>query len=173
MPPILVLALLGPDRPGLVEEVADLIHRHGGNWLQSRLAHLSGHFAGLVEFSLPDGHEEAFRAALPELESRAGLQCRLSAGTPRPPSGPLVSLECVGQDRPGIVFALSDVLADFGVNVEEMETACASAPMSGEPLFTARLRVSLPEGLDMEALERRLSDIGDELMLDVDWGVTG
>ena len=42
----LVLTLIGPDRPGLVEAVAEVVARHGGNWLESRMAHLAGKFAG-------------------------------------------------------------------------------------------------------------------------------
>ncbi len=44
----LVLTLIGPDRPGLVEAVAEPIAAHGGNWLESRMAHLAGQFAGIV-----------------------------------------------------------------------------------------------------------------------------
>ena len=38
----LVLTLIGPDRPGLVEAVAEVVAAHGGNWLESRMAHLAG-----------------------------------------------------------------------------------------------------------------------------------
>ena len=45
----LVLTLLGSDRPGLVELVAGVIAAHGGNWLESRMSHLCGKFAGRSE----------------------------------------------------------------------------------------------------------------------------
>ena len=167
----LVLTFLGPDRPGLVEQVAECIRSHDGNWTESRLARLTGHFAGIVEFSLPADKEEAFRAAIPELETRAGLQCILSRSQADLLPGRVVGLECIGQDRPGIVLALTDALADFQVNVESMDSARVSAPMSGEALFTAKLRVRLPEHLDLGALERRLAEIGDEMMLDVDFEI--
>ena len=57
-------------------------------------------------------------------------------------------LEIVGQDRPGIVREISHALASFGINVEELQTECASAAMSGETLFKARARLSLPESCD-------------------------
>lgn len=41
----LVLTLIGPDRPGLVEAVADTIAARGGNWVESRMARLGGQFA--------------------------------------------------------------------------------------------------------------------------------
>ncbi len=165
----LVLTLLGPDRPGIVETVAEFVRRHDGNWMESRLAHFSGHFAGIVQVSLPAAGESSFCAALPELESAAQLRCHVAGSHAEPATGRVVELECVGQDRPGIVLALTDVLADFQVNVESLDTACISAPMSGESLFTARMRVRLPDTLDEEALEKRLADIGDELMLDLNF----
>ena len=44
----LVFTLLGPDRPGIVKEISALVREHGGNWMESSLSHLAGHFAGLV-----------------------------------------------------------------------------------------------------------------------------
>ena len=49
----LVLTLLGPDRPGLVELVAGVIAAHGGNWLESRMSRLGGKFAGILRAELP------------------------------------------------------------------------------------------------------------------------
>lgn len=166
----LVMTLLGPDRPGLVEAVAECVRRHEGNWLESRLARLSGHFAGILQLQIPAAQEEAFRASLAELEKAERLQCLVSASEPPAAGGRLVTLNCVGQDRPGIVYAITDALAEFGVNVESFDSAIASAPMSGEMLFEATLTVRLPEDLDLNGLEKRLSDIGDELMLDVTMG---
>ena len=50
----LVLTVIGPDRPGLVEALSQSIASHDGNWLESRMAKLSGQFAGIVRvFHLP------------------------------------------------------------------------------------------------------------------------
>ncbi len=164
----LLLSILGPDRPGIVEDVASLIRELDGNWLESRLTRLAGQFAGIVQFSIPSEREVAFRERLPDFESEAGLQCLLGRGEMGDePAGRCFTLECVGQDRPGIVHAITDVLAGFGVNVESFGSECSSAPMSGETLFHATLKVRVPERLDLAGLEQRLGEIGDELMLDV------
>jgi glycine cleavage system regulatory protein len=166
----MLLSILGPDRPGIVEDVAGFIQDMDGNWLESRLTRLAGQFAGMVQFSIPAERETAFREGLPAFESSTSLQCLLGQGDTTgegEPSGRPFTLECVGQDRPGIVRAITDVLAGFGVNVETFGSQCSSAPMSGETLFHATLKVRVPENLDLAALEQRLADIGDELMLDV------
>src|SRR5881394_165932 len=66
----LVLTLLGPDRPGLVEAVADTIAGCGGNWLESRMAHLAGKFAGILRVEVPAESTAALMAALARLETR-------------------------------------------------------------------------------------------------------
>ena len=76
-------------------------------------------------------------------------------------------LELLGQDRPGIVREVSHALASRGVNVEELDTACSSAPMSGETLFRARARLRLPADVPEEELRETLEKLADELMVDV------
>ncbi|MCB1106274.1 MAG: glycine cleavage system protein R, partial [Cephaloticoccus sp.] len=44
----LVMTIIGPDRPGLVQLVATTLVDHGGNWLESRMGHLGGQFAGII-----------------------------------------------------------------------------------------------------------------------------
>ena len=66
----LVLTLLGPDRPGLVELVAGVIAAHGGNWLESRMSHLAGKFAGILRAEIPAEKLQAALAALAALEAR-------------------------------------------------------------------------------------------------------
>jgi glycine cleavage system regulatory protein len=138
----LVLTVIGPDRPGLVEALSRAIASHGANWLESRLAHLSGHFAGMVRVNVPEERADELTRALDALP---GLRVLVeTAGIAETPDAPVLVLELLGQDRPGIVREVAHALAARGVNVEELETGCRSAPMSGELLFHARARLRLP-----------------------------
>ena len=49
----LVITLVGPDRTGLVESVAQAVASHGGNWLESRMCRLGGEFAGILRIEIP------------------------------------------------------------------------------------------------------------------------
>ena len=69
----LVLTILGDDRPGLVEPIARVVADHGGNWLESRMAHLAGQFAGILRVEVDADHAEALAAALRGLRD-AGLE---------------------------------------------------------------------------------------------------
>ncbi|HEY8923057.1 MAG TPA: ACT domain-containing protein, partial [Polyangia bacterium] len=69
----LVLTLIGLDRPGLVESVAQVVADHGGNWLESRMIHLGGHFAGILRVEVPPDRRAPLSKALEGLAA-AGLR---------------------------------------------------------------------------------------------------
>ncbi len=166
--PDLVLTLLGPDRPGIVEAIAEPVARHGGNWLESRMAHLAGKFAGILRIEVPDGQEEALVAALRRLEE-SGLELTIESGpAARAAAGARAFvLDLVGLDRPGIVREISRALAAHGVNIEELTTDRTTAPMSGELLFRSRARISVPAAVDPGRLRERLEQLAGDLMVQV------
>lgn len=163
-----VMTIIGADRPGLVELLSNVVAEHGGNWLESRLAHLGGQFAGVLRVQVPAEREVALCNALRALDTE-GLTVVVHADQPPPGDGErtLCTLEIVGHDRPGIVKQIARALAQFGVNVEELQTEVASAAMSGEMLFKARGRVSLPPGGEVAALRSTLESIAADLLVDV------
>ncbi len=171
----LVLTLIGTDRPGLVQSVARMVADHGGSWVESRMAHLAGQFAGILSVHVPSGRAEALVEALRDLGDE-GLSVTVAA---EPEAGGVsgagrtIVFELTGQDRPGIVAQVSRLLAARDVNVEEFNTRCASAPMSGETLFTISAKLSLPDGLTTEDLRADFEAAADDLMVDVSFDDAG
>ncbi|MBL9126575.1 MAG: glycine cleavage system protein R [Verrucomicrobiales bacterium] len=166
---VLVLTVIGRDRPGLVERLAALVADQGGNWLESRMSRLGGEFAGILRLTAPVANESKLIADLAGLQS-VGLTVlvrrdELPASTPQ--TGRLVNLDLVGQDRPGIVRQIAAALAARGANVEELSTECVSAPMSGEPLFKARARLALPAHCDLAQIRIAVEAIAADLLVDV------
>src|SRR5690606_3396216 len=130
----LLLTAVGPDRTGLVESLAQRIAAAGGNREESSMGRLAGSFAGIVLVSIGSTHSHRLVASVWELEA-AGMPVSartVPAPVARLPGSP-VRLAVTGGDRPGIVRDVSRVLAERGVNVEELLSSMASAPMSGEP----------------------------------------
>lgn len=168
MQSLLVMTVIGQDRPGLVESVADLVASHGGNWLESRMSRLGGQFAGILRVEVPAEKEPALISELKALNAR-GLSVVVHSDQRQsePPAGRLRTLEIVGQDRPGIVRQISHALASHGVNVEELHTECASAAMTGETLFKARAKLRVPESADVEKIRQNLEKIASDLIVDI------
>ncbi len=165
---LLVMTVIGTDRPGLVDSVASLVTQHGGNWLESRMSRLGGQFAGILRIELPQDRQASLVEALRLLSSQ-GLAVVVHQDQPSnaPAQQPLYLLDIMGQDRPGIVRDISRALARRNVNVEELDTECASAAMSGETVFKARATVKLPPDCDLNDLSRELQKIGEDLIVDV------
>jgi len=165
-PTDLVLTLLGPDRPGLVEAVAQSIADHGGNWLESRMAHLAGRFAGILRVELAADRVAALTSALTKLEGR-GLRITVEPGGAPGQAARPMELELLGLDRPGLVHEVSRLLAQQGVNVEELSTDRFSAPMSGEMMFRARARLDVPTTVDVSAVRAGLERLASDLMVEI------
>jgi glycine cleavage system regulatory protein len=164
----LVMTVIGPDRPGLVDSLAALVAGHGGNWLESRMSRLGGQFAGILRVQVPREQEQSLTQALKRLESQ-GLKIVVLPDHPEaaPSERALKLLELVGQDRPGIVSQISHALASHGVNVEDLNTECQSAPMSGETLFRAQAKLYIPATCNIAQLQKDLEKIAGDLIVEI------
>lgn len=163
----LIMTVLGSDRPGLVNSLADTVAQHGGNWLESRMARLAGQFAGIVRIECPSGNVEGLLA---ELKSPGiqGLTVQAVRETVEEPvTRRTLIVDVVGNDRPGIVRELSAAIANAGGNVEELTTGLESAPMSGHPMFRARGVISIPENAETSVLTNAIEGLGGDLTVDI------
>jgi glycine cleavage system regulatory protein len=165
----LVMTLISPDRPGLVELVAARVAEHGGNWLESRMCRLGGQFAGIVRVEVPVERVDALSSALRSLQGQGvSLTSQVENLASAKVAGTLALLELVGQDRPGILHQITRVLAAHAVNVEELSSERVSAPIDGNMLFQARATVLLPPAVSIAALRSDLEQIASDLMVDVE-----
>jgi glycine cleavage system regulatory protein len=163
----LVLSFIARDRPGVVERLSETVAREGGNWLESRMAHLAEKFAGVARVEIPDDMIASLKTALAALDEE-GFQLMVEeAAEQAPASGMLLNLDLVGPDHPGILREISHCLAQHGVSVEEMETDIQGAPMGGGNLFYARARVRAPARLGEEQLRHALEALAGSLMVDI------
>ena len=166
----LVLTVIGDDRAGLVNAVAQVVSRHGGNWERSQMAELAGKFAGIVLVSVP---EAARQALIDDLRPLAGLleiqvQTGAAALEVTPAGARRFTLSLLGTDRPHIVREITDVLAAHHVNIDTLHTDTRDAPMSGGRLFEAQAVLEVPPATDVAALHASLERLAHELMVDID-----
>lgn len=164
----LVLTLLGPDRAGLVNSIAEAVKAHQGNWQESRMVHLAGQFAGLVHISLPQTQVIDLKQALQALQNQdLQILVQESAITDNPRTLPHLSMELLGLDRPGIIHDITRQLAALNVNIEELESEQRAAPMSNEMLFYAHLQLGLPPGVTAEDVQGVFESMPDPLTVDL------
>jgi glycine cleavage system regulatory protein len=165
----LVLTVIGPDRTGLVEALADRVAAAGGNWEASHMSRLAGQFAGILLVAVDRTRTEELVASLSALDAH-GLHV---VARPAPaeavvaPAGTRMQLTVTGNDRPGIVRDVARLLTAQGLNIEELESEVQSAPMSGDAMFVARAVLQIPPRLALTELRRSLEALAGELMVDL------
>jgi len=163
----LVLTVIGDDRAGLVNAVAEVIARHGGNWERSQMSELAGKFAGIVLVTVPKERAGELIAALEPLHGMLDVTAQVASGDAPDPSTTLISLDVVGTDRPGIMSDITRVLTEHGVNIESLATATREAPMAGGVLFEASAQLEITPTVDLGALQHALEQLANELMVDL------
>jgi glycine cleavage system regulatory protein len=162
----LVLTVIGRDRPGLVSAVSEVIAAVGGNWLDSRMASLGGQFAGMLLVAVAPEKASELITSLQALEAQGLSLVIATSDTQERPAGRTLSLDLIGLDRPGIVRDLSRVVAALGVSITDFESEQVSGSFSGEAMFKAKARLTLPDDLPIETLRQAIEAIAHELMVD-------
>ncbi len=163
----LVLTAIGDDKPGLVEQLANTVSRNSGNWLESSMSQLAGKFAGILRVSVPDDQVERLVTELESLADSLKLVIERVSEEVQGDISQSLTLSLVGNDRPGIIREISAALAKHCVNVEELQTECTIAPMSGETLFNAEACLKIPLDLNLDDLQNELEQIADDLIVDI------
>lgn len=169
MKTFLVLTLIGEDKPGLVESLAQIVSDNHGNWLESDMSRLAGQFAGILRVSVDETNVDALVSALEALTPSMQLVVVRSAHQDEGDNSKRrgVQLSLVANDRPGIIRDISQALSQLQVNVDDLETACKPAPMASGDLFHARALLHLPEARSMDELREALEDIADDLIVEL------
>jgi glycine cleavage system regulatory protein len=166
----LVLTVIGDDRAGLVQALADVVSAHDGNWEQGQMAELAGKFAGIVVVTVPATREAELRAALGDLDGLLEIAAHPGSDA-EPDHGPdwrRLTLDLLGNDHPGIVRDVSTVLGHHGLTIETINTRTREAPMAGGLLFEAHVVVGVPPATDLAALRGDLEHLATELLVDLD-----
>jgi len=163
----LVVTIIGNDRPGIVERLSEIVLAAGANWEESRMARLAGKFAGILHINVAPASADTLASGLRGMSIDGLTVVVESSGTPADATSRIVRLELVGNDHPGIIRDISRVLAQYQVNIEELDTGVSGAPMSGEQLFRARAQLRLPATVTTDWLRERLEALAGELMVDV------
>ena len=167
----LIFSFIGIDKVGIIEQLAHTVVTHGGNWLQSRMTHLSGKFAGIVQVSVAEAQSSTLQTALLAMASDTlAILVEPAADGLAPALGNTVHFDIIGLDRVGIVKEITTALAQQQLNVVDMQSYIEHAPMSAEHLFKADIRLQMPANTDYEALHDTLDTLCQRL--DLDWNLS-
>jgi len=164
---LMVLSVVGSDRPGLTQGLAAAVLSAGGNWLDSHLSRLGGLYVGSVLVDLTGESLDGLRSAVRTLDAQ-GLDVRIAPAIEDPGEvGEALHFSLVGQDRTGIVNQVSSVLSGLNTNIETFKTWISAESYSGMPLFNMEARLRLPPDLQAVKVQAALEAISAEIMVDI------
>ncbi len=160
----LIISFISPDRPGLVDTLANIINQHQGNWQTSSLHYLSGYFSGVVEIAVAS---QQSKALIDKLQSIPGFKCLIEVTDAAPKANDNnIILELTANDRTGIVQEISSVIHHQGGNLLKLVSSQSSAPHSGQTLFKAKATIAVTQQ-SIDSLIDALEDLADDLMVDI------
>lgn len=161
---LLAVTVLGHDRPGIVADATGALAALGGNLEDSTMTLLGGHFAMLL-LVRTDATPQAVTSALSTLTGDGRLTVDVREVAEHEPEAAHVPstayvLSVHGADRPGIVSALTGVVAGAGGNVTDLTTRLTGG------LYVLLAELTLPNGVDVHSLARALAVTAEELGVD-------
>ncbi len=157
---LIAVTVIGHDRPGIIADATAGLAALGLNLEDSTMTLLRGHFAMMLICS-GDRSPADVQEALAPLTADGRLKVSAAAVPDEDGSGdrsrrPYV-LTVHGGDRPGIVSAVTGVLAAAGGNITDLTTRLTGT------LYVAVAEVDLPADADADAVGMSLRDAGAEL----------
>ncbi len=164
-----ILTAMGKDRIGIVEDLTDILESWACNNEESKMSVLGDQFAVILLLTGPEDKVADLTAGKESWEDVSDLQIQIRETTGAAPakSGLSYLVETVSLDSPGIVHAVTQVLRDFHINIEELDTETTSAPFTGSPMFLMRLRVIIPEHVSPAAVREALHKTAFSRDLDI------
>ncbi|MDX1570373.1 MAG: ACT domain-containing protein [Xanthomonadales bacterium] len=163
----IVVTLLGPDRPGIIETFSKLVAEQGGRWCESRVLQAEGQFGGVFMAEVDDERAPTLES---QLRNRFDehLTVALARGIPTPEAAPINALKIrlFCGDRPGVLHEFSEVCVARDINILELETNLSPAPMSGLMIFEIEAVCDVPTSCDRGELASAMEAIGDDVLVE-------
>ena len=122
----------------------------------------------LVE--VPDDHREALVAGLVALDELLHITPYTGAELATSPAGEHVTFTVLGNDRPGIVRDITQVLVGGGLTIDRFTSRTVAAPMSGGELFEATVSARARVGDAASDAVAELEKLAGEIQVDLTLG---
>lgn len=165
-----LLSISGKDRSGIVRDVAEALLNIQANIEDSSMTALRGRFTMMLIVNLAeDCALSALKAVLAELEQRTGLtvqsQLLPEADAKVVPQAPDCVITVAGADKPGIVHAVTKVLADAAISIVDVSTQSRENEQGNLYMMALEVVVGAKTNVISKSLETVSSELGVEIQL--------
>jgi glycine cleavage system transcriptional repressor len=167
------VSVMGDDRPGIVAGVSRILYENACNIEALSQTVIMGQFAMIVVVApLKESSATALEKDLQSLarEMKLEIHVRMLDPEGRPGFDPGEAEPFVitvrGQDRPGLVSAITTILAEQRINITRL--GAEVVPVGRQLEYIQIYEVDIPKQLDFALIQKALRDKGAEIGVTVD-----
>ena len=167
------LSVIGRDRPGIVASVSKVLYQNQYNVEALSQTVILGQFAMILIASSSDRETfEVLERDCTLLMRDQGLDIHLKKILPdemvayRAGETESFVVTVRGEDRPGLAYAISEVLAQWGINITNLDARVAF--IGGKQEYIQIYEVEIPRDLDFETIHQKLRERGEEMKMTID-----
>jgi len=164
----------GIDQVGWVAKVAKAVAQNGGNVTHSKMVRMGQDFTILMHVSTPPENLRKLVSGLkhnPELDKlNVNISTLTRRETTKRHNELFLTVHCVGDDKPGMLARVAQYLSDHQISVENLTTELRLTADGTRRQFVITAECvgkERVEGIALEEMLKELSDIKQELKLDV------
>lgn len=176
MDPRFIMTAFGKDRPGIVADVTRILFENGCNLEDNSMTLLADEFTLILLFTARGREvEEQLGRECRRLEREKGISAFLRPlearrGMAPPALCTKATLHVEGMDQAGIVYKISQYLADHGINIVDLKSTVLASPESGAAIYRMDIAVQIPGGTALGQVERGLTAVAEELHVEITLG---
>lgn len=167
----LVVFAVGKDRPGIVAGVSKVLYELNCNIEDSTMAILKNQFAMILIVTPPiDLTREKIKEKLKEVAGSLSLKITVNEVADEELTDTWENakrhiLTVFGADKVGIVYKVSQTLADRGINIADVKTKVMRGKNGN--VYAMVLEVDIPPEVNMKELKGALKEVSRQLEVDL------
>ena len=169
----IAVSVIGRDRPGIVANVSDVLYQNRCSIEELSQTAIRGQFAMILIASVDEGVtvrnlQADFAGLAKDLNLDISLrQLKAEDMAPFQPgeTEPFIII-VQGEDRPGLVYGIAEVLAERNINITNLAARVAVVSQKSE--YMQVFEVDIPQAVDYGLIQQKLRQRGREMGVSVD-----
>lgn len=167
-----IMTAFGKDRPGIVADVTEVLYDNNCNLEDTSMSMLSDEFTINLLFSSNDDQvEAALQTECRNLEQKKNISAFIRPLKERPQASPKSFSSCTlhveGMDQAGIVYKISQFLAENALNIVDLKSTVKATPESGTALYLMDIHIQVPESTARTTIEAGLNKVAEDLNVEI------
>jgi glycine cleavage system transcriptional repressor len=160
------LTSIGKDKPGLVSAIAKVLFEYKCNIEDSTMTILHGQFAMILILSLPKDVNpknlySKLKKSAKSLEMSFSYSELASLSQKKQNFVNPYIISVYGADKPGIVYNVSSFLADYKINITDVQTALSKS--KGKKTYIMIIEAEISKKVSVAKIKRELFDLAKSL----------